>query len=55
MVTVLKDGEPVCYRLPEELSEWACKVVGMVAMGMKMFPSKVTFSKIVGKYYVDIQ
>ena len=53
-VTILKDGEPECFRLPNELSEWACSVVGMAAMGMHLFPTKVTFSNISGKYYVDI-
>lgn len=31
-----------------------CSVVGMAAIGMNLFPSKVTFSNIGGKYYVDI-
>ena len=53
-VTILKDGEPECFRLPNELSEWACRVVGMAAMGMNPFPAKVTFSNITGRYYVDI-
>lgn len=53
-VTVLKNGVPVCFRLPEELSEWACSVVGMAAMGIKLFPAKVTFSKVKGQYFADI-
>ena len=53
-VTILKDGESECFRLPNELSEWACNVVGMIAMGMNLFPTKVTFSNINGRYYVDI-
>ncbi len=53
-VTILKDGESECFRLPNELSEWACSVVGMAAMGMNLFPTKVTFSNINGRYYVDI-
>lgn len=53
-VTILKDGESVCFRLPDELSEWACSVVGMAARGMNLFPSKVTFSKINGRYFADI-
>ncbi len=47
LVTILKDGESECFRLPDELSEWACSVVRMAAMGMKLFPSKVTFSNII--------
>ena len=53
-VTVLKDGEPVCFRLPEELSEWAHSVVGMALMGTKLLPAKVVFSNINGRYYADI-
>lgn len=53
-VTILKDGESECFRLPNELSEWACSVIRMAAMGMKLFPTKVTFSNIDGRYYVDI-
>ena len=51
IVTVLMDGKPVCFSLPEELSEWACNVVGMALMGIKLFPTKVTFSKVNGKYF----
>ena len=53
-VTVLEDGESVCFRLPEELSEWACNVVGMALMGIKLFPAKVTFSKNEGQYIAEI-
>lgn len=53
-VTILKDGGTACFRLPEELSEWACSVVGMAAMGMNLFPSEVTFTKTDGKYFADI-
>ncbi len=53
-VTVLKDGEPVCFRLPEELSEWACNVVGMALMGIRIFPANVTVSKVNGMYDAEI-
>ena len=53
-VTILKNGEFACFRLPNELSEWACSVVEIAAMGMNPFPTKVKFSKINGRYYVDI-
>lgn len=53
-VTILIDGESECFRLPDELSEWACSVVRMAAMGINLFPTKVTFSNIDGRYYVDI-
>lgn len=53
-VTIIKNGESECFRLPNELREWACGVIEMAAMGMNPFPTKVTFSKINGRYYVDI-
>ena len=53
-VTILKDGKTACFRLPNELNEWASSVIGMAAMGINLFPIKVTFSNIDGKYYVDI-
>lgn len=53
-ITVLKDGESVCFRLPEELTEWACSVVGMALMGIRIFPADVTFSKVKGKYDAKI-
>ena len=53
-VTILKGGESECFRLPNELSGWACSVVGMAATGMNLFPTKVTFSNIKGRYYADI-
>ena len=53
-VTILKDGESECFRLPNELSEWACSVIGMAAMGMSFFPAKVIFSNVSGRYYADI-
>ncbi len=52
--TIVENGQPICYKLPQELSEWAMSLVGMAVMGTKMFPSKVKFSKIKGKYYADI-
>ena len=53
-VTILKDGESECFRLPNELSEWACSVIGMAAMGMNLFPAKVIFSNVNERYYADI-
>ncbi len=53
-ITILKDRDTVCFRIPEELSEWAFCVVGMANMGTNLFPSKVTFTCVGGKYYADI-
>ncbi len=54
LITVLKDEKPVCYRLPQELSDWAYTVIGIANMGENLFPAQVTFSKISGRYYADI-
>ena len=54
LITVLENEHPICYCLPQELSEWAYTIIGMANMGNNLFPSKVTFSKINGKYYADI-
>lgn len=54
-VTILQAGEPVCFRLPEDLSEWACSVVSMALMGMKIFPARVTFLSKGGRFFAQIQ
>lgn len=54
LITVLKDEKPVCYRLPQELSDWAYTVIGIANMGENLFPAQVTFSKINGRYCADI-
>lgn len=54
LVTILENGKPECYRLPNALSEWAHNVVGMATMGINLFPTKVIFSKINSKYYAQI-
>ena len=53
-VTILKDGEPKCFRLPDELSEWVCYVVAVATMGINLFPAKMIFFNINGNYHVDI-
>lgn len=54
LITVLEDEKPVCYRLPQELSDWAYTVIGIANMGENLFPAQVTFSKRNGSYYADI-
>lgn len=54
LITVFHNNQPVCYRLPQELSDWAYTIIGMADMGEKLFPAKVIFSKVNGKYYADI-
>lgn len=54
LVTILENGEPNCYRLPDEYSEWVMTVVGIANCGESFFPENVIFSLFDGKYYVDI-
>lgn len=54
MVTVEKDGLPICYKLPQEYMEWVMTAVGFTNMGEKVFPGEVVFSLIKGRYYADI-
>jgi hypothetical protein len=54
LVTIFETDKPICYRLPEDYVEWAINVVGMANMGERLFPSKVVFSLIDGRYLVDI-
>ena len=54
LVTISENDKPICYRLPEDYGEWAMNVVGMANMGERLFPSKVVFSLIDGRYLVDI-
>lgn len=54
LVTILENGKAVCFRLPEDYSEWAMTVVGMANMGEKIFPEKVLFTVTNGEYYADI-
>lgn len=54
LVTILETEKPMCYRLPNEYSDWTMTVVGAANMGERLFPSKVLFSLIGGRYLVDI-
>ena len=54
LITISKEENPICYRLPEELREWVYTVIGMANMGENLFPSKVVFSKRKNRYYADI-
>lgn len=54
LVTVEKKPENVCYKLPEQLGEWAMTIVGMANMGENLFPSEVIFTKINNQIYADI-
>lgn len=54
LATIKKDNKVVCYRIPDEYSEWALTMIGFSNMGIKFFPGKVNFSFQNGKYYVDL-
>lgn len=54
LITILNEGNPICYRLPEELSDWAYTVIGMANMGENLFPSQVIFTKKKNRYFADI-
>lgn len=54
LITISNENNPVCYRLPEELSDWAYTVIGIANMGANLFPSQVVFTKNKNKYFADI-
>lgn len=54
LVTISENDKPICYRLPNEYSDWTMTVVGAANMGERLFPSKVLFSLIGGRYLVNI-
>ncbi len=54
LIIISKENEPICYRLPEELSDWAYTVIGIANMGENLFPSQVVFSKRKNRYFADI-
>ena len=45
LITISNEDNPICYRLPEELSDWAYMAIGMANMGKNLFPSQVVFTK----------
>lgn len=44
LVTVKEDENPVCYRLPPQLSDWAFTMVALSNAACNLFPSDVEFS-----------
>lgn len=53
-LTILEEGTPVSYLLPLELIDWTTICVDFAMRGSDMFPNKVMFHKIEGKYYADV-
>lgn len=45
LITISNDGNPICYRLPEELSDWAYTAIGMANMGDSVSLSTVLCGK----------
>lgn len=54
LITISNEDNPICYRLPEELSDWALTAIGMANMGENLFPSQVVFTKDKNRYFADI-
>ena len=54
LITISNESNPICYRLPEELSDWAYMAIGMANMGENLFPSQVVFTKEKNRYFADI-
>lgn len=53
-VTIYEDGKYNCYRIPEELSDWAMTLVAYKNRGQAILPANVRFSKQCGRWYADI-
>ena len=45
---------PICYLLPDELTEWAIMVITIADMGQNLFPSFVEFGIINKRFYAEI-
>ena len=54
IITIEENGRAECFRLPDELTDWACTAVAMAVCGEKLFQADVLFAKIHGSYYADI-
>ena len=54
LITISNEDNPICYRLPEELGDWALTAIGMANMGENLFPSQVVFTKKKNRYFADI-
>lgn len=54
MITVSDNKNFLCYRLPNELFEWAMTCVAFANVGDNVFPSKVKFTKNGDSYCADI-
>jgi len=53
-ITIMENGKPVLYLLPMELLDWTIFCVGLAMRGTDLFPNKVMFHNMKGKYYADV-
>lgn len=53
-ITISEDGEYRCYRIPDQLGEWAINMVAFKNMGQEILPAKVCFSKCGSTWCADI-
>lgn len=54
LATIEESEKAYCYRLPDDLSEWAMTVVAMANKGTNLFPSEVVFMEYEGNFYANI-
>lgn len=54
LVTILKSGQPVCCRLPLELSEWVQTLIGFANLGENLFPAQVKFARANNRFFAKI-
>lgn len=54
LVTIAELDKTYCYRLPNDLSEWAITVVGLANMGTNLFPAEVVFREHNNRFCADI-
>lgn len=54
IATILKDDNPVCYRIPVELYDWVIKILELSNIGVQIFPEYVVFTRSNEKYFADI-
>lgn len=53
-ITIKEDGKYRCYRIPEQLGEWAMNLVAFKNMGQEVLPARVRFTKQGSKWNADI-
>lgn len=54
MANIEEYEKAYCYRLPDDLSDWAMTAVGMAFMGSNLFPAEVEFMQYDGKFSARI-